>query len=27
VPAPGRFQEELELLMLLARVNAEVNSA
>jgi hypothetical protein len=27
VPAPGRFQEELELLVLLARVNAEVNSA
>jgi hypothetical protein len=27
VPAPGRFQEELELLLLLARVNAEVNFA
>ena len=25
VPAPARFQEELELLLLLARVNAEVN--
>ena len=25
VPAPGRFQEELELLLLLARVNGEVN--
>ena len=27
VPAPGRFQEELELLLLLARVNGEVNPA
>jgi hypothetical protein len=25
VPAPGRFQEELELLLRLARVNGEVN--